>query len=137
MKLEEQVVSLELAKKLKKLGVPQDSLWYWINGELYCSYCSETGDIPLSQEEYSAFTVAELIVRLPESVEINKLIYWFRIEKYKNKYACGYCLVIRESGESGEDITYHKEIDSIMVDAVAKMLIYLLENKIIKVGGLK
>ena len=29
MKLEQQVVSLELAKKLKELGVKQDSLFYW------------------------------------------------------------------------------------------------------------
>ena len=29
MKLEDQVCSLELAKKLKELGVKQDSLFYW------------------------------------------------------------------------------------------------------------
>lgn len=29
MKLEQQVVSLELAKQLKELGVKQDSLFYW------------------------------------------------------------------------------------------------------------
>ena len=29
MKLEDQVVSLELAKKLKELGVKQESLFYW------------------------------------------------------------------------------------------------------------
>ena len=31
MKIEQQVVSLELAKKLKEAGYPQgDSLWYWV-----------------------------------------------------------------------------------------------------------
>lgn len=30
MKIEQQVVSLELAKQLKELGVPQDSLFYWV-----------------------------------------------------------------------------------------------------------
>jgi hypothetical protein len=29
MELEKQVVSLELAKKLKQLGVRQESFWYW------------------------------------------------------------------------------------------------------------
>ena len=29
MPIEEQVCSLELAKKLKGLGVPQDSVFYW------------------------------------------------------------------------------------------------------------
>jgi len=33
MKLEQQVVSLELAKQLKELGVKQDSLFYWFNME--------------------------------------------------------------------------------------------------------
>ena len=31
MKLESQVVSLELAKKLKELGVKQESLFYWLS----------------------------------------------------------------------------------------------------------
>jgi len=30
MKLEDQVCSLELAKRLKDLGMKQESLWYWI-----------------------------------------------------------------------------------------------------------
>lgn len=34
MKLEDQVVSLELAKKLKELGVKQESLYYYVDEEL-------------------------------------------------------------------------------------------------------
>lgn len=41
MKLEEQVCSLELAKKLKELGVKQESLWYWVN---YISVCGYEGE---------------------------------------------------------------------------------------------
>lgn len=40
MNIEDQVCSLELAKKLKELGVEQDSLWYWIevsDDEMYSS----------------------------------------------------------------------------------------------------
>ena len=33
MKLENQVVSLELAKKLKELGFEQKSLFYWDEGK--------------------------------------------------------------------------------------------------------
>lgn len=61
MKLENQVVSLDLAKRLKELGVEQDSLWYWHAGErgsfidhhIYAAANDMT-------EHYSAFTVAEL-----------------------------------------------------------------------------
>ena len=31
MKLEKQAVNLELSKKLKELGVKQESLWWWVN----------------------------------------------------------------------------------------------------------
>ena len=33
MKLQNQVCSLELSKKLKELGVKQESLWYWIRDD--------------------------------------------------------------------------------------------------------
>lgn len=32
MRLEDQAYGLELAKKLKELGVKQESLWYWSKG---------------------------------------------------------------------------------------------------------
>lgn len=59
MELKEQVVSLELAKKLKKLGVEQESLWWWIKKhsnyqlELFGRHGNTVNDI-------SAFTAAEL-----------------------------------------------------------------------------
>ena len=74
MKIEDQVCSLELSKKLKELGVKQDSIFYWINGVIT--------DINVSPEQtrnlwypahsytlYSAFTVAELGEMLPPSIE--------------------------------------------------------------------
>lgn len=35
MKLEQQVVSLELAKQLKKAGYPQEGLWWWNQDTAY------------------------------------------------------------------------------------------------------
>lgn len=75
MKLEKQVCSLELAKKLKELGVKQESIFYWTR-----SYTRKTGVFQADSKYYlaysknkkyyaeyecSAFTVAELGELLP------------------------------------------------------------------------
>lgn len=61
MKLEQQVCSLKLAKKLKELDVKQESLWRWVD------YGTETrlaGNCEFgfasNAKIYPAFTVAEL-----------------------------------------------------------------------------
>lgn len=61
MKLEGQVVSLELAKEMKELGAGQDSLWCWVKclpGDEY--ELTLTWDLDLRQGTYAAHTVAEL-----------------------------------------------------------------------------
>lgn len=63
MNLENQVVSLELAKKLKELGVKQKSLfWWWYSGKWWRVTLSENNR---PDPQYSAFTVAELGELLP------------------------------------------------------------------------
>lgn len=73
MKLENQVCSLELAKKLKEFGFKQDSLFYWIpddteRGSYGIWYYSDQGYVTDSQWErkISAFTVTELSLFLKE-----------------------------------------------------------------------
>lgn len=64
VKLEDQVCSLELAKRLKALGVKQDSLWWWKDvGDEYFLF-SHVYESKLPQD-CSAFTVAELGELLP------------------------------------------------------------------------
>src|ERR1035437_1002283 len=138
MKIEEQVCSLELAKKLKELSVKQESLWYWIpnyNG---------TGDQPemvlahSNQPDYqrtkffSAFTAAELGEILP--VEIVKG------EKKDRKQFHIY--LAKEHGDFSEEVRsfveyqerktdYEVEVQRCAeteADARAEMLIYLIEN---------
>jgi len=70
MKLENQVVSLELAKKLKELGFKQESLFWWRvwnDGRAEADYLGgytpkELGENKEMEFEgfYSAYTVAEL-----------------------------------------------------------------------------
>lgn len=59
MKRENQVVSLELAKQLKALDVPQDSLFYW-NIDLTGTHLEYIQKIIEGGESYSAFTFNEL-----------------------------------------------------------------------------
>jgi len=87
--LEKQVCSLELAKRLKELGVKQESAWYWkhntesphgkIDEWVLCHY-GQPYEVN-SSYHVSAFTVAELgellkVVKfgmeLPEWSETNK-----------------------------------------------------------------
>ena len=69
MELEDQVVSLDLARKMKELGAEQDSAWYWIQqgdyiddwSEAFLSSKKERAIYDLTLEgDCSAFTVAEL-----------------------------------------------------------------------------
>lgn len=79
MNIEQQVCSLELAKRLKELGIKQDSLfWYQIgsrgvSGGVGITYGEwETA----AEEKYSAFTVAELGEILSETLDLNGPFGW-------------------------------------------------------------
>jgi len=70
MKLEQQVVNLELSKRLKELGVKQDSLWYWAedNNEQWILLTGgEEIDHPYARNFNSAYSVAELGELIPSS----------------------------------------------------------------------
>lgn len=116
MKLENQVVSLELAKKLKELGVKQESLYNW----LVASDGARLMKNPVLDtyryfEQSSAFTVAELGEMLPRK---------FYSERYNNGQF--YC-------QRNDGLHNHNEYADTEADARAKMLIYLLENKLINI----
>ena len=120
MKIEDQVVSLELAKELKTLGKKQDSFWYWVLIEGYFDYklVQKGYDIHLrkiTKGFCSAFTVAELGDMLPDgfhSIKFNKI---HRIE-YNMDY-----------------IKAPRQVDNNEANARAKILIYLIENKLVGV----
>lgn len=134
MELSQQVVSLELAKKLKELGVKQESYFYWVNPNLTEKNVTQL----LSTDErfidhhpdlyYSAFSVAELIDKMP-SVNGSpfQLLKGYSIAEVLPKYFCRYDqLALHYSCmESFSDISSG--------NACAKMLIYLIENGMVKV----
>lgn len=145
MNIESQVCSLELAKKLRELGIKQESYFIWIahscagimekeelnpNPEYeLCThddfdhhtdeYCSQ---FKITSKKYSAFTVAELGEMLPLingcSLQILKG-YSFGVDK--PEYCCRY---------DSLDIDNTIFLDFNIANSCAKMLIYLIENKL-------
>lgn len=114
IQIEKQVCSLELAKRLKELGVKQDSVFSWLNNDhhgtdnwyVFLTHYEYLIEVP----EYAAFTVAELGDMLRCTFETffgGRLWY----------------VTMVTSGKQWEADTE--------ANARAKMLIYLLENKLI------
>ncbi len=116
MKVEDQVCSLELAKRLKELGTKQESLFYWnVQGTLEYAqkdFIGYTTDI-------SAFTVAELGEMLPAEIGGDFIEYW----KKHWQGGINYMVSHKEQGTSSA-LTE--------ADARAKCLIHLIENGIVK-----
>ena len=140
MKLENQVTTLETSKKLKELKVKQESLYYWVHpynksklpkvevAKNKWVLVDKLSDLfyRSKSDVFSAFTVAELLELLPASVHKlakKPLGAWLSLEKTDdNKYVAGY-------GDEGVNVLDVR--DNLAVEAVAKMLIYLLKSKLI------
>jgi hypothetical protein len=140
MELQQQVCSLELAKRLQELGVKQESLFWWIqqvqehlerNGKLTLVPTESwvVNDRPGSAGYYSAFTVAELGEILPESINVSGDHFHLRIThgtRAVNHWAIGY---------TNYDASWWPGLidDKKEANGRAKLLIYLLENNLLKV----
>ncbi len=135
MEIDQQVVSLDLAIKLEKLGVKQESVWYWVyafptthliglrtsRGHLVNHIVEDKGNmsgcsIITGGKPISAFTVAELGVLLPELCLSGKAS--------EEGYNCWWFeeMCMRE-------INNYNSYQSVKeADARAIMLIWLIEN---------
>ena len=124
MKLENQVVSLELAKELKKLGYPQEGLWWWCFNNCYTKENKPEWTLIskkiLSGSHYVAPTVAELGEKLKMYHYSCKFMPNYGEPKFKIIYY--------------QNTGYTREIARELTEANAraKMLIYLIRNKLIK-----
>ena len=116
MKLKDQVCGLELAKKLKELGVKQKSEFHWIL--TWGSWEIRHWAITSEGDEYAAFTVAELGELLPSYGQDDK--YWKLPWRVKDSYGFKW---YSEADNRGA----HTE-----VDARAILLINLIENELIQ-----
>ena len=132
-----QVTSLEPSKRLKELEVKQDSLFAWYQGcgGIYCEYrvhqasrdaqsTHHDGYVKLAGEICAAFTVAELGEMLPARLKTDYGSWtYLHITKLEN------------SKEWVIDYNYLLDIaeirERVEADARAKMLIWLIENKMV------
>jgi hypothetical protein len=102
MELSKQCVSLELAKRLNELGVKQSSIFFHTAGGIV----SRLEALPILDSNYSAFTCSEL----------GEILQWEKL------YIFGF-------PEQMMDFVNGSNTE---VDAMAKMVIHLIENGHIK-----
>lgn len=147
MKLKELVSSLKISKELKKLGIKQEnSFYYWVKKEsskIYQLFDRGTaGGISFFEEMCSAYTFAELLEVLPDKITAankytksfgREMDYFLLITKTKKTkwFVLPDCYI----GYRTLDLIFlcSKRADTI-VDAAGKMIIYLIEEGIIKVN---
>lgn len=123
MKLESQVVSLNLARRLKELNVKQESLFFYAGVTNIIQAYWEID----REKNYSAFTVAELGEMLPSTIgptsaSLNEKV--LVMSKDVLIYTIGYLGNNNYCSPQFQDITE--------ADARAEMLIYLIENNLWK-----
>lgn len=138
MKLEEQVASLELSKRLKELGVRQESAFY------FETIVNEEGDRSVTNLRFnkfyddaankrhvsyiSAFTVAELGEMLPREYfnPLGEESGLCRLKVFKNSNSNEWAIAY-----DAENMRVVCCVDT-EANARAKMLIYLIEQGIVK-----
>ena len=124
MPKEKQVTSLELSKRLENVGVKQDSIFWWVK-HIKSGTNHYIWDLVYGKDEndlvnvyVSAFTVAELGEMLPDWADFTQKHY----------------------NSTSKEIWYRGYAETVMMwfdekteaDSRAKMLIYLIENKLVE-----
>lgn len=143
MKLEDQVCNLELSKKLKELGLFQRSIFSWQKGNnnIYSLNISFLGE--LNCESCSAFIAAELLEILPNTLTLNendpmsngrinivKALLMPDNIQLQSHFIINYACTCTDDGYFG---TLFKNIyDTNLANACARLLIYLIENGLVK-----
>jgi len=120
MNVREHVINLGLARRLKDLGVDQKSLFIWTEkttvrlGKHYSVYYS-CYNPPTQANDYCAYTASELLEIMPQDIEVKKRF---------DDYLVSYC-------DPKNDSSYKHAVDDHLSNALAKMLINLIESNLI------
>jgi hypothetical protein len=135
MKIEDQVCGLELAKKLKELGVKQESIFLWVKDKPTKEYHLWSSDVYAIGGAFPTKDLAGAdIVSAFTAAELGEMLPWG--------------LYMDEEGQNGEALTmykdsayqwnfyprhgkFHKIFNCTEAEARAKMFIYLIEHGLI------
>ena len=122
-----QVCSPAVAQTLKELGVPQESLWYWVASRrrqypLLCSAAEVTAMPLFHRVAVAAFTVGELGELLPSTIEQHDAVLHWRCEKSSRGFTVAYV------GARGDQQTRLERKAPSEAEARAQMLLCLLEH---------
>lgn len=141
MTLQQQVPSLELCKRLKELGYQQESHFrWWVNTDGETSIMTPKAT---PESDYPELGKTLFVYSSPTVAELGEMLPW-RVEKYGKKYYFSVEKARPESDYKKFEVAYWFENNKIQAheilticsddteaNARAKMLIYLLENKLI------
>lgn len=147
MKLEQQVTSLELSKRLKKLGVKQESAFWWVQqvDEVHIprhlpKYVPVDSWVVIDrqgahgQESISAFTVAELGEILPATITRQEEYiepYDFTSQRLGDGWICFYQTIHGFRSLNGDEGLVSARTEA---DARARMVAYLIDSAILTVS---
>lgn len=116
MNIRNQICTFQQAKRLKELGVIQESEFVYFIDEYHLVRRNRNYD--LSEIDYCAFTVAELGVMLPEM--------------FASRFGAGAWICYNDKGESEQyPENFCDVISNTEAEARSAMLIHLLETKAI------
>ncbi|HCU01459.1 TPA: hypothetical protein DIC62_01510 [Candidatus Nomurabacteria bacterium] len=128
MKNENQVSSLVPSKQLKDLGVKQESIWVYVDTPRGYNLILNRPDSDIfkcSREQISAFTVAELGEMLAKYNKNRDFV----VTNFDNEEDFEWiCQIQRFDSDDYIGETFYAESEA---DARAKMLIYLIKNKLV------
>lgn len=130
MKIENQVCTLEQAKRLKELGVLQDgslAVWFISSVGPFIQFRLNEETLP---QEYAAYTVAELGEMLPDYITVDsyRMHPRFFKQEQNNSPALWTGTYGKTVDEDVPDFDFHNE-----AQLRAAMLIHLIENKLVSV----
>lgn len=139
--IESHVTNFELSRRLHELRVNRDSLFLWIDFgkcDLLCDISWYPSDyIKEPKQKFPAYLATELFEILPMEIKctpyIDKEHYeiiYLDFGKINQKCTGYYCCYREKSGVICKGIEY---MEDNICNALAKMLIYLIENGILKV----